>query len=262
MNINRKGSALALAALVVGALGAGAGYKLRAQPSNYKAGRVPVTVVYETEGQSVKLIETQYYRSDGSMAKSVVMPENDAHPEQPQFEVFDLGKKLNFLKDTLTQKYDQFPLVQRRYDQLGHSPLSCEAAITAKNEKCEPMGNETVLGYRVQRLTLTGIEKRPGLKITSFIAPDLDYIELAMERSVDGVVKGTRTATKVVLGEPDAAVFELPSSYVKVDNSSDFVTAGEIARGRQNALGDNASRVEFDARMDQSKKDGAAIAAK
>ena len=202
---------------------------LRAQTSTHKIGRTPVTVVYEEFSKAgFRAHDTHYYRSDGSYALSVLM---EGDTQAPPTHVEDLKKKLSFLKDPATGLLDEFALTQRRYDQLRQAPLSCEVAMMIQNyDTCEPLGNDEVLGYRVQKYT-TKIQNRPGRMTEHFLAPDLDFIPLLRYSKHDGKIEATKRAISIRVGEPDESVFTLPSNYRKVE-SSEFISAMETARGR------------------------------
>jgi hypothetical protein len=210
---------------------AGAGYMLRAQTSTHKIGRTPVTVTYEfTPKVGPKQHETHYYRSDGSFALSVLM---EGDTKAPPVDVFDLANKREFLKDPATGLMDEFALTKRTYDLYRHIPMSCEAAILVKDyQTCEPLGNDEVLGYPVQKMTLRNVRNKPGATFESLVAPGLDFLPLVQYQKQDGKIETTRRAISIKIGEPDEFVFALPPNYRKVENSSEFITAGEIVRGR------------------------------
>jgi hypothetical protein len=236
--------------------GLAAGYMLWAQTvptSAYKTDRRPVTISYEQPNALGVSYEVYYYRSDGSFAHTHLLPGNT---KAPQVEVIDLRNKVTFLKDPATQLYDDLPLTQRVYDDYRHTPASCEASLTTpKSQTCSPLGNEQMLGYRVQKVT-TVPSNKPDMSLESWIAPDLDFVPLLQVRHRDGKATTIRRAINVQPGEPDESVFALPANYRRVAKSSEFVEQGSLARGLDNPFPDDASRQKLDEVQTKKRADG------
>jgi hypothetical protein len=228
--------------------GLAAGYMLWAQTA-----RKPVTLSYEQPNALGVSYEVYYYRSDGSFAHTHLLPGNT---KAPQVEVIDLRNKVTFLKDPATQLYDDLPLTQRVYDDYRHTPASCEASLTTpKSQTCSPLGNEQMLGYRVQKVT-TIPSNKPDMSLESWIAPDLDFVPLLQVRHRDGRTTTIRRAINVQLGEPDESVFTLPANYQRVARSSEFVEQGSIARGLDNPFPDDTARQKLDEVQTKKRADG------
>jgi hypothetical protein len=83
----------------------------------------------------------------------------------------------------------------------------------------------------VQKITTMIGGKRPGVS-ESLLAPALDFVPLVQYDTRDGKMRTVRRAISIKVGEPDESVFALPSSYRKVEDSSEFISAMEVARGR------------------------------
>lgn len=84
---------------------------------------------------------------------------------------------------------------------------------------------EQVLGYRVMRARYETVDGMRGTRTQHewMVAPELNYFPLQQKRWVDGRLREERTAISVTLGEPDAALFSVPSHYRLVDKVSDLV---------------------------------------
>lgn len=240
-----KGSVLTIATVVL--LGIGAGYLVRAQTTTHNVGRVPVTVVYESKlpsGESI--FHTYSYRSDGSVAQSVLL---GGDTQAAPVDVYDVTNKRHFIKDPATKMIDAFPISQESYDAHRLSPRTCEAAFRAAT--CEPVGSDSVLGYRVQKVTITP-SNRPGLVYEEYLAPGLSYITLQKIRRQNGEVSATTRAISIRVGEPDSATFELPADYTTAKQSSEFITEMQVKRGRPNPYTPE-SRQKFDELQQQKR---------
>jgi hypothetical protein len=229
------------------------GHLLRGQPSGYRPGRTPVTITFFiAPAYGPCFHEIEYYRADGSYAQAILRV---GDTQVPQVSVVDVAEKRNFLKDPLTNLYDQVPFTQRLYDGHRFSPTACEATISSpKQEVCAPVGEDRVAGYRVQKRTTTITQRHPGVS-EEWLAPDLNFLSLRRVLMRNGKVTMTRTAVSVQVGDPDKSVFALPSNFRKVANSSEWIAAGEVARGRRNTFSENMRR-EFD-QAQRDKRDGA-----
>ena len=185
-----------------------------------------MTIVYELLPLAgPKMHETHYYRSDGSYALSVLI---EGDTKAPPTSVVDLATKRNFLKDPATNLFDEFPLTQRDYDSHRHTALSCEATIRSQSSQtCDSIGDDEVLGYRVQKITTIIGGKRPGVS-ESLLAPALDFVPLVQYDTRDGKMRTVRRAISIKVGEPDESVFALPFNYRKVEDSSEFISAWKL----------------------------------
>lgn len=199
------------------------------QTSEPAARRAPLIVTYEIIDATQRTWRrTFYYRSDGSVARSI-LPSGDTAPARTEV-IADVRTKRSFLKDPVTKRYVESPLSPESLARRTHVPTSCESA-TIRADKCHPLGDDQILGYRVQKVTSV-VSNKPGWLMESYLAPDLNFVPLLRVGKQGERVTYRMTATSLQRAEPDDAVFALPSDYQDATQSADFFTAGEAARGR------------------------------
>lgn len=214
-----------------------------------KAGRTAVVMHYETTDKLGNVThEVVSYRADGSTARSASFNGAPA-----QVEVIDLASKRSFVKDPVTKLYDEVPLTVETAERYAHTPTTCESA-TSKQYKCDPVEEGRILGQRIQRAT----GKLGDSNVTTIYAPDLDYNELLRTRtSADGTVTFNRKVTAIIRDAAVEEAFSLPADYRKVAKPSDFIGAGQVARGKTDpGAGDPTNRDTFDkAQLDKRALD-------
>jgi hypothetical protein len=166
--------------------------------------RIPVSVTYETFVRTSVLqsVETRHYRSDGSVAISTRRPGDS----EAKTEVIDMAKRRRLLIDPTTRTADQQPLSADEHHRQQHTPRSCEAIYP--EAVCHPLGVDTLLGHRVQKVTSPA---QPNREL--WVAPGLNFLPLAEYRRLGGNIVTQRVATSVVLQEPAAAHFTYPPEY-------------------------------------------------
>jgi hypothetical protein len=212
----------------------------------------PVSIVYESEtGAGRPRVQVaEFYREDGSKAIAV-QSEGDARPGRVA--VIDIAKKRHFVKDPVTRQYDEFPFTTADVKPLLSRPIACSEAVGIHGQ-CEPAAGEppVYLGCRVEWGTFPITNGQP-MRIA--FAPDLAYIPL-FRRSVsrDGSTSVTQ-ATRIVQGDPDPSLFELPPDYTKAESSSEFLIKGQLARGEETGFTTD-SAAHFDQLQEEKRARG------
>ncbi len=99
----------------------------------------------------------------------------------------------------------------------------CALRVGAYDNRARPVKGESILGYETVVFESTG----PGFRTRSLVAPQLDCAELVR---LDELLnpKGFPSdkvrieVTKVQLGDPEAALFDIPAAYARVSFSESF----------------------------------------
>lgn len=223
--------------LIVG-LGYHSGYFLRAQV-NSNAGHPPVTITVQSSSPANPgrvIFITESYREDGSLATSVTTAGSKAHP---RVDVIDLSAKRHFVKDPLIEMFDEMVLTKQTYELRSRTPASCEAAV-GPGISCEPAGASQILGYPVQRAVVT-MQNRNSQTLELYLAPALGYLPLKRVSKRGEEVLSETVAVSITPGPPDSSVFALPAHYKRAESSSQFLMAGEVARGETSHLNAEAA---------------------
>jgi len=225
MRIGQGFIGFALGTMLLGHFGTS---HLRAQSSTTTK-IVPVTLTSVATNVSTPerpLTVVDRFHSNGSLAKTATLPQSSA---LPRIYVVDTQAKRQYVKDTLLRAYDEAVLTESEYDRRILAPATCKTALPP-GALCTPIGNETHLGYRVQKARMSD-SRHPDDFVEVWLAPDLNFAQMKRLQFKAGIQVAEIQVINVLLGEPDAEFFELPADYKKYASSSQFLTDGEKLRG-------------------------------
>ena len=162
--------------------------------------------------------ETVARRSDGALVQAGIILDPS-------------GKELSVTRKIVTPDGHIISVADRISEYINWPTLSAEQIAGAKQQLLNPpkdcmlpgrtlVETGTVLGHPVVALRLP----HPKNVVTTWVAPDLSCEKLqtrieSLQPDGSYKVSGETRALNLIIGEPDPALFELPSTYVSVKPS-------------------------------------------
>jgi hypothetical protein len=213
------GKVIGATALLIG-IGAGAGYQ------RVKAQRVRVPLLIQTEIQhrsrdpgkqgtmETSMYLTEAIRSDGSWVQDTLVPSlgGSRGPSRivalvPSRQFLHYNSRLNVrttrsIGDRLYARY------------IGTVPNDCLAAHPGPGTATCTATNDSVLGYRVMKLTRSFYPNGDGTesRTEELVAPSLDWRTLSYAIYRNNILTETRKAIYIVEGEPASGLFSVPDT--------------------------------------------------
>ena len=176
-----------------------------ARLSATKSGTTPVTIVYliknfdESGAPARSDILVRAFRSDGSRSQYRV----DTGGRAPIRSVTNYEQRVQASIDALTKTMIRHPVGAG-----PRIPATCESAWGGGN--CQGPVPDVIAGFSLERV----VQREAEFVHEFLVAPTLDYKPLRrIARSAEGSLVQEWTAIDVQSGEPDAALFQIPSGY-------------------------------------------------
>jgi hypothetical protein len=193
------------------------------------AERVPVTLETEIRvptlsPDSIRLV-TEVYRADGSHAV-VTRPGQGI---DSGWEIMDAtARTMSFAFSQIEAATTQ-PVrrsVAARWA-IVHERCEDAHAVPSMTIRCEPT-SESAFGHRLTRVTLESETGGPWMRREMLVVPSLNFVPLEERSWLRGKLTREKRTTALKVGDPDPALFRVPSHFQMFEKVSDLMRLFQV----------------------------------